>query len=89
MVGYDANDYQRLRNFLELSNGVKKNGNIVGGGHYNQKNPATWSGVTWSKTTPKKITRIDWDEKGLVGNLDVSGCISLESIKCNHSTFAA
>lgn len=84
-AGYNVNDYQKLRRFLELPNGGKRNGNMVCGDSYSQKNPATWSGVTWSKDIPKRITQIDWHEKGLVGNLDVSGCKALQYINCNHN----
>jgi hypothetical protein len=84
-VGYDANDYQRLRNYLELPNGAKRNGNMIGDIQYNQNNPATWNGVTWSKAKPKRITGIDWHEKGLVGSLNMADCKLLRELNCRSN----
>lgn len=83
-AGYDDNDYQKLRTFLELSNGSDKNGDKIGvGAGYDPGDPETWGGVTWDTSTPKKGTYIDWQNKGLVGDLDVSGLEQLMNIDCH------
>ena len=47
--------------------------------------PASWPTrmrITWSATTPKRITDLHLNQLGLAGELDVSGLTALETIIC-------
>ncbi len=81
---YDQHDYDKLRDFLEQPNGAGKNGNKISAS-YSPLDPTTWVGVTWSDAPPKKVTAIQWYEKGLVGNLDVSNCTALLHLYCSNN----
>ncbi len=78
-AGYNANDYQKLVAFLELPNGVGKNGDKISAS-YNPEDPTTWDGVVWFNGAEKRVWGIIWSEKGLVGDLDVSDCTELGNI---------
>lgn len=81
--GYDPHDYQKLVSFLELPNGGGKNGDRISE-NYDPDHPSTWGGVTWSAFIPKKVTRIEWKNKGLIGSLDVNGFTELEYLDCSN-----
>lgn len=87
---YDEDEYNSLVAFLETeAEGVgRKNGQILNSFWYNAANPETWSGVTWSDDTEKKVISIDWEGEGLEGELDLSGFAELKSlnIKGNEIT---
>jgi len=82
--GYDEHDYEKLKAFLELANEAGTNGSKLSAG-YDPDNPDTWAGVTWSDSTPKRVTHINWAPMGLIGNLDVSGCTELKSLDCENN----
>ena len=78
-AGYNEHDYQKLVAFLELPNGVGKNGDKISE-NYDPEDPATWDGVVWFNGAEKRVWGIIWSEKGLVGDLDVSDCTELGNI---------
>ena len=89
--GYNAHDYQKLISFLELTdeNGVK-NGDKVST-NYNPNDPETLGNVRWTETSPKRLyfvgyfyNIVDVTDK-LVGNLDLSGCTSLVTLRCSRN----
>ena len=83
-TGYDDHDYQKLVGFLEQTDGIKKNGEKIST-YYNPEVPTTWVGVGWNTASPKRVKSISWMSWGLVGSLDVSGFLALETLWCeNH-----
>ncbi len=40
------------------------------------------SGFTWNSKNPKRLTEINWDFRSLAGNLDLTGCASLDALSC-------
>jgi len=87
-AGYDEHDYQKLVAFLELPNGVGKNGNKISV-NYDPQDPTTWEGVGWDSGADKRICSINWEEKGLVGELNVSGCTALQRLWCYSNQMTA
>ena len=78
-TGYNTNDYSKIRSFLDSNgNGLKLNSS------YDLTNPTTWKGVVWTSDSVKRIKELNWFDKGLSGNLDVSGFTSLEKLECTH-----
>ncbi|MDR1980855.1 MAG: hypothetical protein LBQ39_04435, partial [Tannerellaceae bacterium] len=47
------------------------------------------AGLTWNKESPKRVVFISWSEKGLAGNLDLSGCEALTSLICYTNALTA
>jgi LPXTG-motif cell wall-anchored protein len=83
--GYYDNDFNKIQAFLNLTstdptmlNGEQLNAS------YNASDATTWTGVTWSSTTPKKIEKIEWPETYLKGSLDVSDFSSLTRLECTY-----
>ncbi|HHT47743.1 MAG TPA: hypothetical protein GXZ98_00400, partial [Firmicutes bacterium] len=87
--GYDPNDYQKLLAFLEYAEGGLKNGEKINSTGYSPAAPATWTGVEWSVGENKKVTKIIWEPKGLLGALDVSDFSSLEELKCSNNNLTS
>ena len=86
--GYSDHDYQKLVVFLELPNGTGKNGDKISA-NYDPQDPITWAGVSWDSGDSKRVDRIVWDSKGLVGDLNVRGCTVLEYLYCNYNQLTA
>ena len=86
--GYSDHDYQKLVAFLELPNGTGKNGDKMSA-NYDPQDPTTWAGVSWDSGDSKRVDRIVWDSKGLVGDLNVRGCTVLEYLYCNYNQLTA
>jgi hypothetical protein len=40
-----------------------------------------WKVVGWSESVPRRVTHIYWDDKGVAGSLDVSGCEALTNLR--------
>lgn len=90
-ITYHDTDYGKLVAFLELPNGSVKNGNMINPTGYNPADPNTWTGVNWSPSANgKRVASISWESKNFVGELDLSGCTSLEELYCdsNQLTFS-
>ncbi|NLZ44750.1 MAG: leucine-rich repeat domain-containing protein [Clostridia bacterium] len=88
---YNKHDYERLKAFLEQQNGGVKNGNKIEeeGKTYKPEDPGTWGGVTWSSDEPKRVVKIIWADKDLVGNLDLSECTALQELFCNKNKLSS
>jgi len=87
---YNENDVAKLLDFLEQtdSSGVK-NGTRINV-NYDSSDPSTF-GVTWhsTKSDGKVLFAINWGpaahhNAGLVGNLDLSDCVFLDSLNCSR-----
>jgi pimeloyl-ACP methyl ester carboxylesterase len=88
---YDAHDLGKLKAFLVQPSAEegKTNGEQLGlsaaeiadlDASYNWVSKVR--GLTWTGTSPKRITIIDWEEKNLSGRLDVSDCAALTHFEC-------
>ena len=80
---YDPVEFEILQNFLELTNSSSvKNGTRLNSS-YDVDNPETWTGVTWEEVDGiNRVTQINWNNKSLVGELDLSGFTSLTTLNC-------
>jgi uncharacterized repeat protein (TIGR02543 family)/LPXTG-motif cell wall-anchored protein len=77
--GYDDHDVAQLQAFLAQDSATAGKTNIesFAAWGWNINDPSTWTTwVTWSGT-PKRLTAIYWSEKGLAGDLDLTGCTEL------------
>ncbi|QNU65658.1 InlB B-repeat-containing protein [Ruminiclostridium herbifermentans] len=85
-ITYNENDFTKLRTFLNQNSAVTgvTNGKAINAG-YDENNPATWSGITWTDDEVKRIKTITWDTKSLAGNLDLSGATSMTSLVCSNN----
>ncbi len=83
--GYNDNDFNKIQAFLNLTSAEpsKLNGEQINTS-YDAANPATWTGVTWSSATPKRVEKIEWPETYLKGSLDVSNFSSLTKLECTY-----
>ncbi|MDO4627882.1 MAG: fibronectin type III domain-containing protein, partial [Planctomycetia bacterium] len=84
---YNQHDCDKLLNFLEQTNenGVK-NGTRINSA-YNIDDPTTWSGVIWKEVDGTKYAKeINWESKGLIGELDLSGCTELTTVLCRFNS---
>ncbi len=86
-AGYNANDYFKLRAFLECADefGVS-NGKKINSG-YDPDVPKTWRGagvtISWARIGGEyRLVSLDVGGKGLAGSLDLSGCTELTSLNC-------
>lgn len=52
----------------------------------NPNAPATWTGVTW---TGGRITAIEWKDKDLAGNLNLSGLQNLQTVDVSRNKLAS
>jgi hypothetical protein len=84
--GYDHHDYQKLVTFLEYSDGGEKNGKKINE-NYDPAKPLTWSGITWSEEG--KVISINWNSKRLPGELDLSGCTSIQDLDLLHNNLTS
>jgi len=85
--GYNEHDYNKLRAFLDQTDGMRTNGDKINPESYRPDRPDTWAGVTWIERTSgnKRVMAIDWSGMGLVGNLDLTGCSALEWLDCGNN----
>ena len=85
--GYNEHDYNKLRAFLDQTDGMRTNGDKINPESYRPDRPDTWAGVTWIERTSgnKRVMAIDWSGMGLVGNLDLTGCSALERLDCGNN----
>ncbi len=86
---YNLEDYTKIRSFLEItdSNGLK-NGEKINENTYNSLDPTTFN-VVWDDVDGEfRVTNIEWNEMGLVGNLDLSDCTSLENFYCYNNSLS-
>jgi len=83
MDGYDDNDFNKIKAFLNQtsSNGVDKNGVVISS-TYNDADPTTWAGVVWTNDEAKRIREINWSLQNVAGSLDLSNFSALERISC-------
>lgn len=88
---YDEHDYRKLISFLEQTDedGIK-NGDKVSP-NYDPNDPDTLGHVTWTESVPKKLyyvgyyyNIVDVTDK-LVGDLDLSDCESLVTVRCSRN----
>jgi hypothetical protein len=84
---YNTHDFNKLQAFLnQPSKEVgKKNGQVLNAS-YNQDEPLTWTGVTWTsgEGSETRLAGIFWDNKEMLyGNLDISGCTGLVQLYCS------
>ena len=64
--GYNADDYLKMRDFLEQWDGRRKNGEKISP-KYDPDDPASWEGVIWIDAGEKRLFKIDLDNKYLTG----------------------
>lgn len=83
--GYYDNDFNKIQAFLNLTSTdpTMLNGKQINAS-YNASDATTWTGVTWSSTTPKRVEKIEWPETYLKGSLDVSSFSSLTKLECTY-----
>ena len=80
--GYNDNDYQKLVAFLEtededgVKNGEKRSKD------YDPADPETWYGVEWDRG---RVVRFYCEDYFLIGDLDLSGCTALETLRCGYN----
>lgn len=81
---YNLNDYLQIQRYLNLPSSVAdiSNGQCLSW-LYDQSDPSTWPGITWSDGDDKRAIIIDWESCGLAGDLDLSGCDALVSVDCS------
>ncbi|NMC57252.1 MAG: hypothetical protein GYA50_08540, partial [Eubacteriaceae bacterium] len=77
-ANYNNNDYSKLQTFLNSPSAIdgETNGQALND-LYNADDTSTWTGVTWDADNPQRVTSIEWDNKHLAGNLDLSGFTAL------------
>ncbi len=85
--GYYDNDFNKIRAFLNRPSAVagKTNGqqlNVL----YDPNYPATWLGISWDASSPKRVKTIACQNKSLLGDLDLSGLTSLTSVYCSDNS---
>lgn len=86
-ITYNTNDRDKLKSFLETEVSGKKNGEKINPYAYNADDPTTWTGVTWSSDSyDKRVTRIEWSNKGLSGSLDLSGFTGLTYVDVSRNS---
>ncbi len=85
-ITYNGDDYTKLKTFLNLNSEISgtSNGKILNSA-YDENNPVTWTGITWSGEAVKCIKSISWSKKSLAGDLDLSGAIMLTSLYCDSN----
>ena len=85
-ITYNENDFTKLRTFLNQYSDVTgvTNGEALNS-WYDENNPVTWTGVTWTDSQVRRIKTISWDTKSLAGNLDLSGATSMTSLVCSNN----
>ncbi len=78
---YNDHDLVKLQTFLidEPLEWGNSNANQLG---YDTGDPSTWSGVEWDDSAPKRLAAIDWNNRDIAGEFDLSGCTSLETVSC-------
>ena len=85
---YHADDKQALRDFLIQENNYTKVG-LTATDIATWEDDETWVenliGVTWNEETPKRVIKIDWNNKGFEGSLNMSGCAVLDNLNCNYN----
>lgn len=83
LADYDYLEYLKLRNFLEQESNVagKSNGQMISY-NYDPDDPDTWEGITWTDSSTKRAYFIDWENKSLAGDLDVSDFEKLYELNC-------
>lgn len=87
---YNEYDYVKLKSFLN-QNSIdpgKTNGKMMNTA-YDENNPTTWSGVTWTDDAVKRVKSISWSKKKLAGELDISGAAELSSLACDGNSLTA
>jgi Leucine-rich repeat (LRR) protein/uncharacterized protein YjdB len=87
---YHNDDKAMLRAFL--SQGTNFNAEML---NITANDISTWTtdetwvskvrGITWNNNSPKRIIEIRWDDRQLVGNLDLSGCTALTYLECHYN----
>lgn len=82
---YNDSDYAKLRAFLESDGGTGiKNGTRVNL-DYDAEDPKTWGDCYWEPSEEgDRALVINWANKGLVGDLDLSGLNRLEDLYINN-----
>ncbi|MCL2018738.1 MAG: dockerin type I domain-containing protein, partial [Oscillospiraceae bacterium] len=84
-VSYSRNDYQKLVAFANQDDNLEKLG-------WDLSDPGSWAGITWNDatpTSPKRVTVINFDNKAVTGELDVSGFTSLTSLYAGGNQLTA
>ncbi len=83
-ITYYFNDYTKLKTFLNQDSVTKgtTNGKQLNKA-YDEKNPATWKGVTWTDGAVKRIKTISWRYMDLYGRLDLSRATELTTLDCS------
>ncbi|MBO4383893.1 MAG: leucine-rich repeat domain-containing protein [Clostridia bacterium] len=78
--GYNTADYDKMSAFLEIADdsGVK-NGKKLSD-NYKKNDPTTWTGIEFTDGQTKRIKSFTAIEIPLVGELDLSGLTSLETV---------
>lgn len=89
-ITYNENDYTKLKTFLNQESALAgvTNGKALNSA-YDENDPATWTGVTWTDGDVKCIKTISWHSKSLAGTLDVSGVTSMTSLVCSENNLTA
>lgn len=84
--GYNDNDFSKLQSFLNQPSAIpdKTNGQALNSA-YDQNNPTTWTGVSWTYGGEKYVTFVDWDHMLFASALDLSGCTKLGSLYCDNN----
>ena len=77
----NKNEVRKLRDFLQTESVHNKANYVQLGVSIND--PASWNGVTWSNDG--HVTAIDWHDKKLCGQLDVSGFAALQSMDISRN----
>ncbi|NMC57696.1 MAG: hypothetical protein GYA50_10795, partial [Eubacteriaceae bacterium] len=87
---YNLNDYLQIQRFLNMQSSISdlSNGQCLNG-LYNQFDPSTWTGITWSEGSDKRAVAIGWNNKALAGELDLSGCDALQSVDCSENALTS
>lgn len=82
---FNTNEVTLLRQFLNLPSGIsgKTNGQVLNSA-YDQNDPFTWTGVSWSDTSIMRATGIgesgEWTGMSLAGALDLSDFAYLRTL---------
>ncbi|MBQ6938338.1 MAG: hypothetical protein IJN35_00650, partial [Muribaculaceae bacterium] len=77
----NKNEVKKLKEFLQTTSVHGKSNYQLLGVPLNE--PAMWSGVTWNNDG--HVTAIEWRDKKLSGQLDVSGFSALQNIDVAHN----
>ena len=87
---YSKNDVDVINRIITEKGGLTSRGNV----QLQVNDPKNWevdgfSGykkvVTWSSSSPKRITELDLSVQNITGKLDLSGLTSLTYLKCNSN----